>query len=62
MVQFMCMNAQAIYSIYVLKGESYPVRILWYYLFYIQSLFWLFFNFFVRSYCGGNKASKAKKN
>lgn len=57
MVQFIIMNVQAVMILY--NDYGYPKNVTWFYLFYIQSLFWLFFNFFVQSYC--KKGDKKKK-
>lgn len=56
MVQFICMNTQAIYILY--NGCPFPARVTQVYLFYIISLFLLFGNFFLKSYCGGKKQKK----
>lgn len=61
LVQFVCMNAQAIY---ILQNDCpFPTRITTFYLVYIISLFALFMNFFLASYCKkkGKKSSDAKK-
>lgn len=59
LVQFICMNAQAIYILQ--NGCAFPRRITMMYLFYIISLFVLFMNFFLRSYCKGKGKSKKKQ-
>ena len=56
LVQFLCMNGQAIY---ILQNECpFPRRITLVYLFYIISLFALFMNFFLASYCKKGKAKR----
>lgn len=58
LVQFVCMNAQAIY---ILQNDCpFPRRITTVYLFYIISLFVLFMNFFLASYCK-KKTKKSTK-
>mmetsp|Transcript_1481 Transcript_1481/g.3189 ORF Transcript_1481/g.3189 Transcript_1481/m.3189 type:complete len:274 (+) Transcript_1481:110-931(+) len=57
MVQFVCMNAQALILIND-SCKSFPVRVTQVYLFYIMSLFALFLQFFLASYSGGGKKSK----
>jgi elongation of very long chain fatty acids protein 4 len=57
MVQFLCMNAQAMHMLY--KGcDQVPKKVTQMYLVYIQTLFWLFFQFFVSSY--GKKSGGGK--
>eukprot|EP00039_Didymoeca_costata_P018623 m.334257 g.334257 ORF g.334257 m.334257 type:complete len:304 (-) comp17320_c0_seq1:63-974(-) len=57
MIQFLCMNAQAIYIL--VNGCPYPPRVTVFYLVYIISLFILFNNFKKRAY--KPDASKKKK-
>jgi len=58
MVQFLIMNAQAIYIL--VAGCPFPRNVTILYLIYIQSLFWLFASFFVRSYSSSNKTTTSK--
>jgi len=58
MIQFLCMNAQAIYLLSS-NCPTFPRRVTQLYLVYILSLFSLFFHFFVRSYMVPRKAKKA---
>eukprot|EP01031_Cornospumella_fuschlensis_P025964 gene25964-31354_t len=61
MVQFVCMNAQALYLIYT-GCTRYPLNIIYFYFYYILSLLVLFAQFFVATYIfkkkGGSKRSK----
>jgi len=60
MTQFVLMNAQAIYLLYI-GCQQYPVKIITVYLYYIVSLLILFANFFVASYViKGGKGKKSK--
>lgn len=61
MVQFVVMNAQALYLMYT-GCSKYPPRITQAYLYYIMTLLVLFANFFVSSYIltGGKKSKKSK--
>ena len=62
MVQFMCMNAQALYLI-TSGCQKYPRNITMAYLYYIISLLILFAHFFVMSYIvKGGKSKKSKKS
>lgn len=58
MVQFMAMNAQAVYLLYY--GCEYPPRLLLTYFLYVLSLLALFAQFYIRKHCsrreGGKKA------
>lgn len=64
MVQFLCMNAQAIYLL--TNGCQFPKYVTMFYLVYIISLFALFYHFSVQAYGknrktkGGNKAEEKK--
>lgn len=60
MIQFLCMNAQAILLI---KDDckTFPKRVTQVYLFYIITLFALFFRFFVASYSGPKKEKVTTK-
>jgi|UniRef100_K3W612 elongation of very long chain fatty acids protein 4 len=65
MIQFLTMNVQG--YLMVSRGcPGMPAKIPMFYMVYIQSLFWLFMNFFIRSYCTkprkptGAKASAKK--
>lgn len=64
LAQFTLMNAQGIYLIFFFehkKGDiAYPRNVTIFYVFYIQSLFWLFRNFASKNY-GTKKSSKSKK-
>ena len=57
MIQFLCMNAQALMILFVVKQPEFPRHVIMAYLVYIQSLFWLFFRFFIKSY----STKKSKK-
>lgn len=61
MVQFVVMNAQALYLMYT-GCNKYPPRITQAYLYYIMTLLVLFANFFISSYIltGGKKSKKSK--
>ncbi|KAL3660921.1 hypothetical protein V7S43_013937 [Phytophthora oleae] len=62
LVQFVTMNVQG-YFMYSRNCPGMPPKIPLIYLTYVQSLFWLFVNFYVRSYVlAPRKASKVKKN
>jgi elongation of very long chain fatty acids protein 4 len=63
MVQFVLMNAQAIYLI-TSNCQLYPINTVYFYLFYILSLLFLFAQFFIASYItkGGKKKSKKVEN
>jgi elongation of very long chain fatty acids protein 4 len=50
MIQFMTLNVHG-FLIMQKKCSSTPYRIIFFYLIYSQTLFWLFMNFFIRSYC-----------
>ncbi|GLE00507.1 hypothetical protein PINS_up018854 [Pythium insidiosum] len=50
MIQFLTMNVQG-YLVVSRSCKGMPPKIPVMYLVYIQSLFWLFMNFFIRSYC-----------
>ena len=58
LVQFVSMNAQAIYMLQ--NNCAFPRNITLVYLFYIMSLFALFMNFFIKSYLGGKGKGKGK--
>lgn len=60
MIQFIIMNAQAIY-IMLTKCSNYPANITNAYLYYIVSLLFLFAHFFVMSYVF-KSSSKGKKS
>ncbi|GMF11531.1 unnamed protein product [Phytophthora lilii] len=61
LVQFVTMNIQG-YFMYSRQCPGMPPKIPLIYLAYVQSLFWLFVNFYVRSYVlGPKKVSSAKK-
>jgi elongation of very long chain fatty acids protein 4 len=60
LTQFVVMNAQG-YVLYARQCPSFPAKLSMLYLVYVQSLFWLFLNFYVRAYVLGG-GSKAKKN
>lgn len=62
MVQFMLMNAQALYLIFF-RCDSFPRNIIVAYLFYILTLLVLFAMFYVQSYMRpkGDKPAKSKK-
>lgn len=57
MVQFICMNAQALYLIFS-NCTNYPRNIIVAYLFYIMTLLGLFAHFFVMSYMKSGKEKK----
>ena len=59
MIQFILMNAQAAYLLY-LPHSPFPRNIILAYLFYILSLLFLFANFYIVSYVlkGGKKSNK----
>ncbi len=59
MIQFVCMNVQALW---LLLGEcpTYPRNIIVAYLIYIVSLLVLFANFYVMSYIVGGSGKKSK--
>lgn len=59
MVQFVTMNAQAIYILW--NGCPYPAPLTAFYLAYIVSLFALFASFYVQRWSGGAKGGKAAK-
>ncbi len=58
LAQFVCMNAQAIYII--ASGCPFPRNITVMYLAYILSLFFLFLNFFFKTYGGEGKKQSTK--
>lgn len=59
MIQFLLMNAQG-YLMVSRSCPGMPYKISVMYLIYVQSLFWLFMNFFVVNYClNSRKAPKA---
>lgn len=60
LIQFLLMNAQAIYLLYS-ECTSFPPRVTMIYLVYIQSLFWLFMNFFIKNFFQAKKSSEEKK-
>lgn len=61
MIQFLTMNVQGFLMV-SRSCPGTPKKISLMYLIYIQTLFWLFLNFFVRSYCTKpRKAPTAKK-
>jgi hypothetical protein len=55
MTQFLLMNLQG-YLMVSRQCSGLPERIPRLYLAYVQSLFWLFMNFFLRSYCLRSRA------
>lgn len=60
MIQFLTMNVQG--YLMVSRGCSgMPEKIPMFYMVYIQTLFWLFMNFFIRSYCSKPRKSAAGK-
>jgi GNS1/SUR4 family len=61
MVQFVTMIAQAL-TLLVTKCDTFPPRVTKVYCGYIVSLLILFGNFFVKSYMGGSKKRKPKRN
>ena len=56
MLQFVTMNAQAVYILY--NKCAYPHPVTYFYLFYILSLFGLFAQFYVRKWFSGGKGGK----
>ena len=64
MIQFLCMNLQAAYLLFVLPTSPFPRNIIVAYLIYIISLFILFANFYIVSYItkGGSKNKKKPKS
>jgi elongation of very long chain fatty acids protein 4 len=55
LTQFVIMNVQG-YLTYSRQCSGFPAKIPVLYLFYVQSLFWLFMNFYIRAYVlGGSK-------
>lgn len=58
MLQFICMNAQAIYI--MVMGCPFPFNITAFYLVYIISLLFLFGQFYVRSFLAGKGKGKGK--
>ncbi|KAG3136255.1 hypothetical protein PI126_g17898 [Phytophthora idaei] len=62
LIQFVTMNVQG-YFMYSRRCPGMPPMIPLIYLVYVQSLFWLFVNFYVRSYVlAPKKVSSTKKN
>ncbi|KAG6592792.1 Elongation of very long chain fatty acids protein [Phytophthora cinnamomi] len=61
LVQFVTMNVQG-YLMYSRQCPGMPPKIPLIYLAYVQSLFWLFVNFYVRSYVLAPSKKLAKKN
>lgn len=62
MVQFVAMNAQAIYLIW--NGcATFPLNVVYFYFYYILSLLFLFAQFFIASYVmkGGKKSKRSNK-
>jgi elongation of very long chain fatty acids protein 4 len=61
MIQFLTMNVQG-YFMVTRSCSGMPTKIPVFYMVYIQTLFWLFMNFFIRSYCSKpRKAAGGKK-
>lgn len=60
MIQFVCMNAQAVYLL-VNGCKTCPVNIVKLYLVYILTLLFLFANFYVASYMGKSNSKKKSK-
>jgi len=60
LTQFLLMNAQAIYLL-ATGCKTFPNRVTASYLVYIQSLFWLFMQFFVSNYMGKGKSKSNKQ-
>jgi len=60
MVQFVTMNAQAVYLLYT--GCDFPRKVTLTYLFYILSLLVLFLQFYIRKHCSRAPKSKEAKN
>eukprot|EP00282_Hemiselmis_andersenii_P009109 CAMPEP_0114116026 /NCGR_PEP_ID=MMETSP0043_2-20121206/4282_1 /TAXON_ID=464988 /ORGANISM="Hemiselmis andersenii, Strain CCMP644" /LENGTH=205 /DNA_ID=CAMNT_0001208327 /DNA_START=175 /DNA_END=792 /DNA_ORIENTATION=+ len=60
MIQFICMNSQAILLIKD-HCKTFPARVTMTYLFYIITLFFLFLKFFITSYTGGKKDKQKQK-
>ncbi|TMW57696.1 hypothetical protein Poli38472_014299 [Pythium oligandrum] len=60
MIQFLTMNVQG-YLTVSRSCKGMPPKIPLMYLVYIQSLFWLFMNFFIRSYCVKPRKSVSDK-
>lgn len=64
LLQFVLMNVQG-YLTYSRACAGMPPKVPLMYLVYVQSLFWLFMNFYIRAYVFGKKpavAAKDKKN
>ncbi len=60
MLQFLCMNAQAIYLLANPSTCAFPAKVTAFYLVYIISLFALFFHFSVTTYGKGKGKGKGK--
>lgn len=60
LIQFVTMNVQG-YLMVSRSCENFPHKVPVIYLVYIQSLFWLFMNFFIKSYCAKPRKSSDKK-
>ncbi|KAG1698499.1 hypothetical protein DVH05_015038 [Phytophthora capsici] len=60
LIQFVTMNVQG-YLMVSRSCENFPHKVPVIYLVYIQSLFWLFMNFFIKSYCSKPRKSSNKK-
>ncbi|RLN62254.1 hypothetical protein BBP00_00004887 [Phytophthora kernoviae] len=60
LIQFVTMNVQG-YLMVSRSCENFPPKVPVIYLVYIQSLFWLFMNFFIKSYCSKPRKSDKKK-
>lgn len=60
MTQFVLMNVQG-YMTVKKNCDGMPVKILLLYLVYIHSLFWLFMNFFIKSYHTDTRDMKQAK-
>ena len=58
--QFLIMNVQG-WLVYTRQCKGMPPRYAMQYLIYVQSLFWLFMNFYIRSYCVGGRKKTATK-
>jgi elongation of very long chain fatty acids protein 4 len=60
LVQFLAMNIQGS-MIVAKKCTNFPPKIAIFYLIYVQSLFWLFMNFYIRAYVFSTKTNNKDK-
>lgn len=60
-IQFMLMNAQAVYLLYTSCTE-YPKKLIYTYFAYVASLLVLFANFFIMSYIIGRDKKDARRS